>query len=373
MGTNFSTEKVRPGAYWRYENYGGPIEAGAADGVCAAVIKTTEASSATVETLESVKDIGKKYGTDGNAMLYEMFRGGAKKIYACSCDAYDNAFEALKPLRWNVIGIDTDDSVAQDALVTFVNEMYDDGKFVMGVVGDSASFASRAEPYQAFNDYKIIYVGSGFKYADKVNADKTAVEVKREGFLAAARVAGMIAGTPANASITHKVITGAVEVTEHLTNANYEAAIQNGMLTFSTAPNGTIWVESGVNTLVNLDTEDDAGWKKIKRTKIRFELMQRMNDTVENLVGSINNDADGRATIIQAAQGVCNSMVNEKKLLAGAKVVLDDANPPEGESAWFLIFADDIDSLEKMYFTFKFRFAPEAEAAPQEETATVED
>ena len=49
----------------------------------------------------------------------------------------------------------------------------------------------------------------------------------------------------------------------------------------------------------------------------------------------------------------------EKKLLAGAHVELDSSNPPQGDSAWFLVYADDIDALEKLYFTFKFRFSPE--------------
>lgn len=44
---------------------------------------------------------------------------------------------------------------------------------------------------------------------------------------------------------------------------------------------------------------------------------------------------------------------------AGAHVEVDPDNKPEGDSAWFVVYADDIDALEKMYYTFKFRFAPE--------------
>ena len=51
--------------------------------------------------------------------------------------------------------------------------------------------------------------------------------------------------------------------------------------------------------------------------------------------------------------------VAERKLLAGAHVENDSDNKPEGDSAWFVVYADDIDALEKMYYTFKFRFAPE--------------
>lgn len=127
---------------------------------------------------------------------------------------------------------------------------------------------------------------------------------------------------------------------------------------FSVSAANTIWVEQGINTLVLPGTKEDEGWKKIKRVKVRFELFQRLNDTVEVLIGRINNDPDGRMTVIQVSNGVCQTMVAEKKLLAGAHVEIDPDNAPEGDSAWFVVYADDIDALEKMYYTFKFRFAP---------------
>ena len=180
-----------------------------------------------------------------------------------------------------------------------------------------------------------------------------------EGYRAAARIAGLIAGTPSSESITHTAIAGAVEPTERLTNAQYEAAIKAGMLTFSVSAANNVWVEQGINNLVLPGQAEDEGWKKIKRTKVRFELFQRLNDSVEGLIGNINNDPDGRMTVIQVSNGVCQAMVAEKKLLTGACVELDPDNAPEGDSAWFVVYADDIDSLEKLYYTFKFRFAPD--------------
>ena len=130
------------------------------------------------------------------------------------------------------------------------------------------------------------------------------------------------------------------------------------MLTFSVSSSGGVWIEQGINSLITLSANNDAGWKKIKRVKVRFELMQRVSDTLEPLIGNINNDPDGRANVIQVANGVCERMVAENKLLAGANFVLDPENPPTGDSAWFCLFGDDIDSLEKIYNTFMFRFAP---------------
>ena len=265
--------------------------------------------------------------------------------------AYSAAFEVLEAYRWNVLSIDTEDTAIQSVMQLFLNRIYDSGAFCMGVIGEptTVDFEDRLKHASAYNDYQIVYVGNGF------------VDISGnvyEGYMAAARIAGLIAGTPSNESITHAAITGAVELTEMLTNNQHERAIKAGVLMFSVSSANTVWVEQGVNTLVLPTAKEDEGWKKIKRTKVRFELFQRLNDTVEGLIGRINNDPDGRMSVVQVSNGVCQTMVAEKKLLSGAYVEIDPNNAPEGDSAWFVVYADDIDALEKMYYTFKFRFAP---------------
>jgi|GEM_PF-152219 len=270
------------------------------------------------------------------------------------CADYNAAFAILEKYNWNVLAIDCDNcddkacnEDVQWLMKEYLERVYSEGKFVMGVAG-SDNIAT-----QDFNSHQVVYVGNGF-------IDRAGVVVK--GWKAAARVAGMIAGTPSSQSITRSVVAGAVELTQRMSNYQYERAIEAGILTFSTSPSGAVWVESGVNTLTEPDSsQQDNGWRKIKRTKVRFELFQRLNDTVAPLVGRINNDPDGRMTIVQVGNGVCNAMISEGKLLAGAHVTIDPHGPAGGDSASFLVYADDIDALEKMYFTFKFRFAPEEE------------
>jgi len=266
---------------------------------------------------------------------------------------YTAALEILEAYRWNVLAIDTNDVSIQVLTQMFLNRVLQGGMFVMGVIGQPSSldFNTRLTQASSYDDYQIVYVGNGY-YDITGNAN--------EGYLSAARISGMIAGTPSNDSITRLTITGAINLTEPLSNNSYERAITAGMLTFSTSAANTVWVEKGINTLITIGSQEDAGWKSIKRVKIRFELMQRINDTVEVLVGRINNDDDGRLTIIQLANAVCNMMIAERKLLDGAFSMQDPANPPEGDSAWFIVEADDIEALEKIYFTFRFRFSSDA-------------
>ena len=270
--------------------------------------------------------------------------------------AYSRAFEKLEAERWNVLSIDANDDAVHAMTQMFLNRVYQNGKFVMGVIGEPATgpdavpFATRLIHASAYNDYQIVYVGNGW-------ADITGTA--HEGWLAAARVAGEIAGTPSNEATTRLAVRNAVGLTEKLRNWQIERALTSGMFVFSRSSANTVWIEQGINTLVLPRSNQDIGWKKIKRVKVRFELFDRLIRTVDPLIGRLNNDDDGRMTIVQLGNGVCNAMVSEQKLLPGAHVELDPDNPPQGDSAWFRVFADDIDALEKIYHAFGFRFAPD--------------
>ncbi len=291
-------------------------------------------------------------GTGVVALVAEKdFTAGTNPTY--TNENYAQALTLLEAARWNTLCLDTVETAVHALVAPYMNRLYQNGKLGFAVLGEpvSVDLGTRMNHAKAFNDYKVIYVGSGW-----YNSAGELVD----GYRSAARIAGMVAAVPANESLTHRGISGATEVAEALTNSEYEAAIDSGMLTLSLSSNGVVWVESGITTLITPAGQDDDGWKKIKRAKIRFELLTRASDTVEPLVGKLNNNADGRATVIQAVQGVLNTMVAEEKLLAGASVKVDDANPPAGDSAWFVIQADDVDALEKLYLVFQFRFAPQA-------------
>ena len=77
-------------------------------------------------------------------------------------------------------------------------------------------------------------------------------------------------------------------------------------------------------------------------------------------MAKVGNDTDGRSTIITAIQGICNAMVQEGKIYDGAVVEIDPDNKPKGDSAWFNITVDDIDTLEKVYLNYNFRFTSAA-------------
>lgn len=268
-------------------------------------------------------------------------------------EAYSTAMTVLEAERFNVLCVDSADTAVHATVHAFATRMKNDGKDFIAVVGEptSVSFENRIAHAAAFNDETMVYVGGSA-------VDNNGNDV--EGYEAAAIVAGTIASTPSNQSIVHKALTGMNKVKEKLKNSHHIQAIKKGCLMFSESADGTVWIESGVNTLINPTSDQDNGWKKIKRVKVRHELFDRIDRTLDPIVGRVNCDSDGIANAIKLALDVMQAMYSENKIAADYSFIEDPERPHEGDSAWFLISCNDLDSLEKIYLNYTFRYSANA-------------
>lgn len=269
-----------------------------------------------------------------------------------SAAEYSGALNVLEAAKWNVLIVDTTDTAVHALVAAFIDRIYAAGSNCMAVLSEAKTtpLAERQAHGAAINDEKIIYV---------LNSAEDAAGTIYDGYLMAARIGGMVAAIPSNQSLTHTVVSGMANLAEPLTNTEIEAALQKGCLVLTVNVAGQVWIEQGINTLVTPAGNQDAGWKKIRRTKTRFELIDRVAATTDPLIGKVDNDKNGRATVIAAANGVIGKMIGEKKLLGG-ECIEDPSNPAAGDSAWFILAVDDIDSIERIYLTFRFRFSPTA-------------
>lgn len=281
-----------------------------------------------------------------------VLEGGANPTVQNS--DYSAAFAALEPYYYNTIALDVDDdeNMSKSLLLqSYLAGAYKMGKLAMAVVGEKATapFATRLSHARSFNDPKVVYLGGGWHQGEET----------KDGVLAICYTAGVIAATPSNKGITHMVVNGATDLCESLTYSQYEQAINSGMLMVSLSPDGAVWYDAGINTLVDTETENlDAGWKKIRRVKVRFEMIDRLDRALAPKVGRVSADSDGVADIIQTGSRILAAMANgEGKLMPGAIFMEDPENPYNGDSAWFIIQADDIDSLEKIYLQYQFRYS----------------
>lgn len=269
---------------------------------------------------------------------------------------YSKAFAAFEPYWYNTISLDVDDPdmTLSLLLASYLANAHKLGKLGVAVVGDKTTvdFETRCAHAKSFNDCKVVYLGGGWMSGT----------VSKDGVMSICYTAGLIAATPSNQGIVHTVINGATELCESLTNAQYVDAINSGMLMVSMSSDGSIWYDSGVNTLITPDEKtQDLGWKKIRRVKVRFELIDRLDRTLAPKVGKVSAGTDGISDVVQAGQRVLDIMANsEGKLMRGAQFIEDKGNPASGDSAWFIIQVDDLDSLEKIYLHYQFRYSQES-------------
>ena len=289
--------------------------------------------------------------SEGGALMIatETALSGGQQPTATAAD-YASALNLLTGYAWNCVCADSDSDDVRQALCAYVKSASEDGHMGFAVIGEGVAVAldERIAHARAMNDRRVVYVGGGWYEGADALVD---------GWRAAARVAGMIACVPCNRSLTHRLIEGGTRCAEALTNARYVACTQAGMLTFSPTPAGLVWIENAITTLNSPAADDDRGWMKIKRARIRFELMDRACATISPMVGNVSNDDDGRAAVVQALQGLLRNMTSEGKLLGDARVSVDASTPPGGDSAAFIIEANDVDALEKVYFTYRFSFS----------------
>ena len=277
----------------------------------------------------------------------EAMTGGTDPTVTAA--SYAKGTDVLERFRWNCVVADSDDSAVSGILTTFVSSSYETGHLGCAcVAGKSTQDLEDRMSYAAScNDEKVVYVLNGW-----IGNDGTVYD----GWLGAARIGGMIAASETNSSLTHTVIKNALSLIEPLTNGEIIRAEQRGCVVLTLNADDQIQIDNAINTLVTLTPELDDGWKKIRRTKCRFELMDRTNRTFDRLVGKLNNDSNGQATLVAAGQRIINEMIAEGKLVFGSYVELDPAHRPEGDSVWFKFHILDLDSVEKIYSTFVFRY-----------------
>ena len=267
-------------------------------------------------------------------------------------ESYSEAFDAFEALKWNMLVLDTVDTDVHALLASYIDRIYEEGSLGVAFIGEptTVDFRTRCEHAVAFNNEKIIFAGSGYEDS---NGNKI------DGYYAIARQAGIIGSLESNKSATHTVVPGAVNTCEALKNSHYETAIKSGLLLLSPNDEGKVWFDSGVNTLVSPGENQDEGWKKIRRTSTRFEMFDRIGRNVAPLVGQVNCDDIGIGDVIMRGQAVLDAMIKEGKLKTGATFVEDTEYRRGTDYAHFVIAADDLDSLEKIYLRYQFRFSAE--------------
>ena len=230
-----------------------------------------------------------------------------------------------------------------------MNRIFNAGTLAQAVIAekDTVDLEVREAHAVAFNDEKMNYVLNA-------HVDRNGTELN--GYQTAARIAGLIGACASNTSLTHTVINGFTEILEPLTNTQIKDAELKGCIVLSYNSTKQVWIDNAINTLITPASNQDDGWKKIRRVKTRFELIRRMNVVQDNLVGKVDNDDTGRKAVLAQLQAVGNAMISESKLIAFT-AALSEVYKADGDSCWFEYDVVDKDSMEHIYGLYRFRFS----------------
>jgi len=279
------------------------------------------------------------------------FSGGADP--AVTTESYSDAFEVVEPYVFNTICVDTEEPAVHMLLQAFLNRIFENGSLAQAVIAekDSLDIKIRENRAASYNDEKMNYVLN-----PKVDVQGTVMD----GYQTAARIAGMIGAVASNQSLTHTVLKDCTNVLERLTPSQMTKAETMGCIVLSMNPVKQVWIDNAINTLITPAENQDKGWKKIRRVKTRFEMLRRCNQTTDNLVGKVDNDSNGRKTIISNLNAVGSDMISEGKLkyFNAAESYMFES---DGDSCWFQIDVVDKDSAEHIYAMYKFQFSTNLE------------
>ncbi len=183
-------------------------------------------------------------GTELSLVLNEPVTGGSDPTI--TAEDYTDSFGVIEKKFFDGIAVDTEDHSIHASLQAFVKRRLQEGARIQGVVGEriSVPFNTRKDNARSFNDFAMIYVGNGYETPTG----------GIDGAPAAGRVLGMMVSGNYKTSLTKKSVQGSIGVYGELTSAQYNEAVQNGMLVFSENADGLAQVDYGINTLVSVSS-----------------------------------------------------------------------------------------------------------------------
>lgn len=174
-----------------------------------------------------------------------------------------------------------------------------------------------------------------------------------------AQAAAWVAGADASASNvqsnTHKIYVGAEAVANAKTHEQAVAAIQNGEFFFSYSENGDVVVEYDINSLTSFTDRKDKSYSKNRVLRVFDSFAESIrlnfppNKYSNNETGWDIMDGMGRSILKQFFDAGAIQNVDYNTDFA---VVRGES---KGDSTYFNVGIQPVDSAEKLYFTVKTR------------------
>ena len=291
---------------------------------------------------------------DGNGTLatisFTALSGGDGDEDNIVISDYDEAQSDFSLEKFEMIYLDSDDATIRADMVSWVQIQRNQGKSIQLVTGSSLgeSVATAATNAGVTIDQPFVsYIWPGFKRNDRSGVERT-----YPGYLAAARVAGILSGLPLVSSPTFQSITLINDLETRAGNSDVMTLLAGGVMPL--VWDGTRYkIERGINTLVPPYTSlQNEFYSKIKVMRILDNINNVINTAISDAyIGKINNNPEDRKSAFDAMRQFLGTQVTADLILDNYTVELDPNNAPTVDGFFTLIGIQPVDSVEFMYFT----------------------
>ncbi|MBA9027518.1 phage tail sheath subtilisin-like domain-containing protein [Peribacillus huizhouensis] len=334
---------IRPGLYTNFVEAAIAQISGGVRGIVAIPLKTYSGGSATAKTFYTVEKEAEAVALFGSANITSIklaLRGGAKEVLVYTMPAspvtadYVDMRNAYEARPFNVFVFDGEPSATErtNTLAWLQTNRNERKHFTFVTGGTSAEDATPATGNTrsiALKDDYVVNLITG------VTIDGTEYSSGQY----AAFIAGLVAGTPINRSITFTQVA-VDDVTKRLRNSEVVTALEAGSMVLVN-DGEKVKIEQGLTT----------NKTKIRSISARQQIATDIEKTArDNYIGKLDNNEDGQMALINAIKAYLETM-EVNNVLTDLSVGLDPQRPSIGDSVFLAIGYREIDSMERIFLT----------------------
>lgn len=338
---------VRPGLYINFKEAAVAQITGGARGTVAIPLKTYSGTAVakTFYTIEKEGDAIELFGATNIQSIKFALQGGAKEVLVYTlptvggttvteAEAYSEARMAFEARPFNVFVFDGEVSATeQDNTKTWVDQNRTEKKHFYFVTGGSA--ADDADP--SVGNARTTRLADDYISNLIVGGNVSGVEYSSGEY--AAYIAGLIAGTAINRSITYMQVP-LDDVNKRLRNSEIVTALQAGSLVLVN-DGEKVKIEQGLTTTK----------KKIRNIRARQAVATDIEKTArDSYIGKLDNNVDGQVALITAIKKYLETL-EDNNVLTGPIVVLDPQRESVGDQVYLSISFTETDSMERIFLT----------------------
>ncbi|WP_128896318.1 phage tail sheath subtilisin-like domain-containing protein [Longirhabdus pacifica] len=321
----------RPGLYLNFVEAATAQIQGGARGIIAMPIMTSSGTAVakTMYTVSKESEAATLFGEGNIQSIKFALQGGAKEVLAYAMETtpdYAAMRDEFDKYEFNVFVFDgTADTSEQASVKTWIETNRSEGKHFMAVLGRSDDSAVPAT--KEFDEDYIIHLINGVKIEDETHHSAAF----------APYIAGLIAGTAINKSITYNQVF-VDDVNVRFKHSDIKTALGNGALVL-VHDGGRVKIEQGISSST----------KKIRAIRARQAVATDITKAAaEAYIGKLNNNEDGQKALIGVIKAYLETLENAN-VLSDITVELDANQVSEGDSVFLIVGYKEVDSMERIF------------------------